>query len=275
MQSRGQLARHTFVRRVMEEMRPQLLQDLDNMPKDRTKLPAWREANRQGQTPAGRYLHRVGGRVFNLLRVLELLERSRYLLFRSPPVSRSRSVSLTRDEWAQYHFFVFTASLPAIVDCSLLLASETYQLGIPARLCSFDLLTSHDYVARSPVVKALKSLRSGLQGHIQRRHRYLHRGEEPDVGELTDPEWLMDLKQITFLQGTGDVSIDRKLLSRAWQDTLREIRPSLDAAEQCAYSGTDGVLTSLLPQLATRLALFGPVQRGGGAVQQGVDAVEA
>ena len=184
-------------KRVIEEFRPLTLAALETMPKDRSKEKAWRVSNQANLSPAGRYRHVVMWRTTNLRRMFELLRRARSLLVRAPPALRSRKLRLDRSDWTQYHFFVLTTCFPAITDCCLLLAAETYQLGLPPRLCSFDLVTSHQWIGRSRVAKTLKALRRGLEAHTQRRHRYLHRGEEADFGELTDPEWLVNLRQIT------------------------------------------------------------------------------
>jgi len=245
----------------MATARPLLLDVLDTIPKDHSKLEAWRESNRASMTAAGQYRSHIMWRVQNLLRMFERLGRARQLLLRSPPQSRSPTNRLDRSDWTQYHFWVFTACLPAILDCCLLLTASICQLGIPPRLCSFDLITSHEWLSGTGLPRALKSLRKSLAGHTQRRHRYLHRGEEPDFGELTDPEWLMDLKQVTFLHGLGDVPIDKRLLAGAWRATLRELRPVLDSAERSALEGTDGVLQALSPHFERRVQLLGNTLR--------------
>jgi hypothetical protein len=244
----------------MEEARP-LLDVFDTIPKDHSQLAAWRESNRTSMTQAGHYRHLVMWRTINLLGMFERLERARYLLLRSPPATRSRTTRLDRADWTQYHFWVFTACLPAITDCCLLLTANVYQLGIPPRFCTFDLVTSHDWLKGTGTSRALKSLRKGLEDHTQRRHRYLHRGEAPDIGELTDPEWLMDLRQLTFLHSVGEGSVDKRLLTGAWRVTLRELRPVLGAAESSALDGTEGVLKVLLPQFERRAQLLGQMLR--------------
>jgi hypothetical protein len=267
MRAYHQLARHPFVSYVSDSVEPVLLragEDFGTVPKDYSDRQAWRAKNRARYTPAARFLGIIMGRTFNLLRMFEQLERARYLMGRSPRILGSGENSIDRSQWTQYHFFVFTASIPAIVDCCLLLAAETYRLGLPPRLCSFDLVTSHEWIAPD-VVKALKKLRADLQKDVQRRHRLLHRGEEADIGELTDSEWLLDLNAMTLVDSAGRGGIDRRLLATAWRGTVRQLQHALDTTEAAALDGTQRLLSALLPQLKDTMESLGPLVGGSGS----------
>jgi Cthe_2314-like HEPN len=253
------IVKHAFVKRVFEEGRPIVVSALKKMPKDRSKQKAWRAENQAKLTAAGRYRHIVVWRTGNLLRMFEVLGRARYLITRSPGALKSSKVRLNRNDWTQYHFLVFTGCFPSILDCCLLLVADTYQLGVPPRLCSFDRVTSHQSISGSKVAKALKSLRRAVENETQRRHRYFHRGEEPDLGELADPEWMMDLKQITAAHELTGLHLDAGILNMAWQATLRDLGPFLDSAEAASLQGVTAILDALLPLFETRARVLGSV----------------
>jgi hypothetical protein len=264
------LVHHPFVAYVRDSIHPLLLQaatDLRAVPKEYSPREAWRAKNRAKQTPAARYLSFIMGRTFNLLRMFEQLERARYLLGRSPGALRSKTRGPNRSEWTQYHFFVFTATIPAVIDCCVLLTADTYGFGIPPRLCSFNLVTAHQWIAGSEVVKALKALSAGLQKDVERRHRLVHRGEEADIGELTDPEWLLDLNALTLIDGAREVTIDRRLLATAWRGTVQDLQSALGSTEAIVVEGTQRVLAALLPRLRSTARSLGPIvpHESGGA----------
>ena len=192
----------------------------------------------------------------NLNHVLERLRQARYLIARSPGLYRKRDFSINRNDWSDYHFYVYTTSLASVLDCTLLITAEVFMLGLQPRHCTFDVITQHGWLAGSPLPRALRALKKSLEHHIHRRHRFVHRGEESSFDDLTDPDDLLQLRTLTFLSDRGSDLIPRHTLSSIWKLQIREVRDNLDAIETEVLQKASDVLGYLLPVYEKYAASF-------------------
>jgi hypothetical protein len=230
---------------MLETLRPRLLGSLGNQRQQNERIEEWQARNRAAMTPRESYLHSVFFRATNLISVFDRLERARYFISRSPGSGRGRGFRIDRGTWTEYHFLVFTASLVTVVDCSVLLVSDAYRLGVPESHCKLDVITSNHWVKGSKAAAALRSLSKTLSEDVSRRNRYLHRGETADFGELTDPQFLKDLRMVTWVSGVADATVNAKEVAGLWKHALRELTPVLDASTQAALTGASEVFTAL------------------------------
>jgi hypothetical protein len=250
------LARHAFYVALLDDLKPLISRTRDAIPSDPKKLAEWRENNRASLSPSDHYLMQVFDRTNNLMHVINRLRRARYLLGRSPRPYNIRALSFNRGDWSDYHFFVYTTSLASVLDCALLLIATVFRLGLPPRYCTFDLITQHHRLAASNLPKHLRSLKKSLWHHIQRRHRYLHRGEESNIGELTDPDAFLYLRAATLVadafhhEFAYDGEIPAPILSNWWRLEFRQLRPLLEQSERDVFAKVSQVLDSLQPEVS-------------------------
>jgi hypothetical protein len=154
-----------------------------------------------------------------------------------------------RSDWVKYHLGYFTVSLASLVDVALRLTAHVYQLGLAQRWCTMEVVTSHERVRHGVTAKALRAVDAALQRFKERRNRHLHWGEDADPGELTDPEFFLNLGMITFVHAISPLKrIDAEWLREAWQEALGALRPVLVKAQQEAATALDRVLTALEPR---------------------------
>jgi phosphoenolpyruvate carboxylase len=256
------LTRHTFYIAVLDNLKPLITRTRDAIPGDPAKLAEWREKNRATLTTTDHYVMQVFERANNLMHIINRLRRARYLLGRSPSAYKSRGLSFNRDDWSEYHFFVYTTSLASVLDCALLLSATVFRLGLPPRFCTFDIVTQHHWLAKSNLPKHLRSLKKSLWQHIERRHRYLHRGEESNIGELTDPDAFLYLRAATLVadafhhEYSYNVEIPDPILSNWWRLELRQLRPLLEQSEKDVFTKVSQVLDSLQPVLNRQVHSF-------------------
>ena len=203
-------------------------------------------------------------RLENLIHVVERVTAARYLLERSPRPYRVRRAPFDHDQWTEYHFFVYTTSMASILDCALLLTSSVFDLGIPDRFCTFDVVTQHRVVADTSIPKLLDSLRKSLLQHTARRHRYLHRGQGSDIQELTKPSSFQYVEPITlfsiayrhkFPSEMFDVPNDLRVL---WgKIELVKLRPLLERSERDVFRKITGVFNGLNRVLERQVQIAG------------------
>lgn len=227
-------------------------------PSDRKELVEWRKGTRARMSGAERYYVDVFYRVMNLNHVLDRLKQARYLIARSPGSYRNRAFSINRNDWSDYHFYVYTTSLASVLDCALLITAEVFKLGLPPRHCTFDIVTQHDWLAGSQVPRTLRSLKKTLEQHIHRRHRYVHRGEESNFDDLTDPDDLLRLRTITFLADRGNHLIPRQTLSWLWKLQIKEVRENFNEIEEKVLQKASDVLECLLPIYEHNVNIYKP-----------------
>ncbi len=241
----------SFYQAMFENARKVMKRSLENPPKSQKNignaLAEWRKSGREKLTNADQYYVDVFYQVSNLNHVLDRLKQARYLIARSPKAFRNSSFSINRNDWSDYHFYVYTTSLASILDCALLITAEVFRLGLPPRHCTFDVVTQHRWVAGSEVSKALRSLKKTLDQHIQRRNRFVHRGEQSSFHDLTDPDGLILLRAVTFIGDRGTDLIPRKTVSSIWKLQMKELRQSLDGIEDRVLEKTYLFLERLLP----------------------------
>jgi len=228
----------------MEEMQPGLSRlDIKSLakPTDRT-----RKSNRQSLTDRERYATDVFRWFANLRRVFERIDHASHLMSRSPKTMASARHPLNVNDWTDYHFHAFTVSMHSVLDCSILLTSEVYRLGVPWRLCNVGNVLSNAHVAGTNAARALRGMQKSMETHRERRNRVLHRGEEADFGELTESsEWIANLRSFTFLQSQGEFLNLAAEVKTSWRYELQAVRPKLEEASRAAISDAKSLMTAL------------------------------
>jgi hypothetical protein len=232
-------------------------------PRDVKAHAKWRARNVARLSPAALYLQRLLVWINGLTTAFHRLEMARALLGKSPAQLGPKRTALDRNQWADYHFTVFTASLVTVSECCLLLVAEAYQLGIPPRLCSVDNVTSNRWVQNSAAHEALKKLAKTLTRERDRRNRYLHRGESVDFQEIDEIEdrgiW-MALGTITAAASMGVPILPDVTLGRMWRMQMGEILPRLDSLLREVRLDVNSVQKAVLEEAQRRLPALGAVK---------------
>jgi hypothetical protein len=236
-----------FFKKLLELLAPLFQRPLGTLPRDSKELAKFQKNNRSLFTPSEEYLMNVFQRATSLADIFSRLSQSVYLLSRSPKSIRMHGMKMNRNEWVEYHFFIYSTSLVSLLDCSLILIAEVYKLGLLPRHCTFDIITNHATIRGSKLSKILKKLRKELTSTTDRRHRILHRGESPDLGELTDALSFLQLRVMTVINATDDSMINKNNLSYIWRVLFKEVRPQLNIAIDSTRIIVSEILSYLLP----------------------------
>ncbi len=255
MSLQNRVAAHEITKLLLGHAQPRLLKIAQGLRKNQERIREFQRENRRMSTPVERYCLDGLSALHSVMHGLARIENARAFLKASPSGLKSKAARVNRDEWTEYHFAFWTVALASILDQALIATAQLLELGFPPRLCTLDNVSSHSTVGR-PTVSALRSLNRVLEGHKQRRHRILHRGEAANFGELTDPEFLADLRTITFV-ATADPSFgEEEAINRLWAHALKELMPELESAMDQMTTAVDGVLDSLLPSVRTKLLVY-------------------
>jgi hypothetical protein len=249
------VAGHKLTRLLFNANRPLLTHIADNLSKNRDRLQEFQEENRRNATSAQKYAVTAMRSINAITLGCQRVEQARALLNASPNGLRSRAARLPRDSWTEYHFAFWTVALASTLDLSLIATAQLLELGFPPRLCTMDIVTHHEFVG-SPISKALRALSATLEEHKQRRHRFLHRGETADFGELTDPDFLLDLRSITFASRLDATFVDKAFIRSAWAHALRELRPHLDKATAAVRDRLVTILDALASPVGQKLTTY-------------------
>lgn len=127
------------------------------------------------------------------------------------------------------------------------------ELGLAPQHCKLELFKAHVHVPKL-LYTALRDLDSAIDSHRLRRHRYVHRGRSPNIGEVispTDPSFMELLVAVGQLDET-----DPDLAAKAaatWHHFLPIGKPAMSRASRDAQKAVVRVLTALLPHWQERL----------------------
>jgi hypothetical protein len=222
---------------------------LHKAPRSEKALKKWRKSNRARMNAKERYLIDVFYRILNLSRVYDRLHYSRYLLRRSPTNFRSKQIKINWTEWTDYHFYVYTTSLASISDCLLLLIAQIFLLNIPDKYCTSKNVLGDRRIKGAVVHKSFLKLTNLLSQHIQRRHHYVHRGEESSLENYSSTgDVLMNLRTLSFLFDKGLTDkFSPKEITRLWKLQIREVEMKLDRSEKRIFRLISRIYRELKP----------------------------
>ena len=236
-----------FYKKLLEFLAPLFHRQVGSFPKDSRELARFQKIRRSLFSPSEEYLMNVFQRATSLTDIFSRLTQASYLLSRSPRSIRMHGMKMNRNEWVEYHFFIYSTSLVSLLDCSLILIAEVYQLGLLPRHCTYDIISNHATIRGSKLSKILKKLKKELISTTDRRHRILHRGESPDLGELTDALSFLQLRVMTLINATDDSMINKNDISHLWRVLFKEVRPRLNIAIDNTGIIVSEILSCLLP----------------------------
>ena len=168
---------HKFYAGILESMSSiYSIKDL-NPPKGAKEFKKWQRAGWDRLTHSQKYQVRVFHRLSNLSNVVDRLAQSRQLLNRYSKSFFGSRLTMSRNDWTNYHFFVHTTSLASYFDCLLLLAGQIFYLGLPDKQCTEKRIVKHKFSRRLGATQEFNAIKKVLKQHFDRRHRYVHRGE--------------------------------------------------------------------------------------------------
>jgi len=248
------IRQHAFSRELMDASTPLLKRVLGRRPHDSAEIEAWRVANRASMSISERYTWSVLGVMFAFHRVIERERAARTLILVSPARLRGTSGKLDRADWIEYHLSAHAVALTSLSDLCLHLTNRVYQLGLAPRYCKLDVITSNASISRTPIAKKLRALEKVLGDQKQRRNRYLHQGDEADIGSFTDAGFALDLKGLSVVQRVQPSPEIANILRQGWRWILRDLKPVLDAAAEAATEAVLPCFDAVHPRFTLTLA---------------------
>jgi hypothetical protein len=239
------ISTHTFATLVIKSASSIITKADDGVSKRKRLSKKWRQSSRARLSPYQIYKVDVFHRLSNLVRVYNRLLNSRYLLRRTPNYSSSKSIRITRNDWTDYNFYVYTTSLASIADCLLLLIAQVCILNIPDKRCTLKRVFANPGLKHSKIKKTFFTLNDRLEHHILRRHRYLHRGEESSLEDYSSSGDIVSVRNISFLADHGTTMLPPKTIKLMWKMHLRDIDIKLDREEQQIFKSVSTLLNQL------------------------------
>jgi hypothetical protein len=194
-----------------------------------------------------RYIIIVHQHMYNLANIIERIDYSHFLLCRAPYPNRTKAVAFNRNSWIDYNFYIYTTSLTGLLDCLILLTAKVFQIGFPPRLCSFELITNYQYIKNAKLKKDLCFLKEALKAHTSRRNRFIHRGDESNILELTDARQYYFLRGATELDNFNKLIMPRKTMQSMWKTQIKELKVNLSKDEAKILLMMKNILDELLP----------------------------
>jgi hypothetical protein len=236
---------HPFISLVVNEAATIIKERAGKRLKVKQIVDNGRKSNSNNLLVQERYCITVFYRIANFFHVYSRLRRARYLLIRAPIGLKSKSYPLTKNEWTDYNFYVYTTSLASIVDCLLLIISHVYSLNIPYKKCRTKNILEHPRIKNSNVHRAFSVLLNRLDKYTQNRHRYLHRGDESSLEDYSSSGRITSIRNISFLHDQGLSRLPDSAMRLLWKLRLDKINSKLDRDEEVIFRSVSNVLRLL------------------------------
>ena len=219
------LASHPFPKLAMDNLKP-LLEAASRELKEKKKL--------RNEEPAALYPHQwYDNDVFQstapLLQAFDNLELSCKFIRVFPSRQAFEKKRISQHAWIEYHYSHYVITLVSVFDICLVLTNSVFRLGNRDRDCKSDIIMKNDWVAQTPVVKALKKIYKEIRPHKENRNLHVHQGRIPKIARVMKSDTLDQLDMFSLVKMLGQPVVDGWLLKRAYAGQTKEICSRLDA----------------------------------------------
>ena len=127
-----------------------------------------------------RYIMEVFKAQSRIINTIESLQYIPLLLKRLPPKDFFDRHDLSKAKYFQYQLENHIIRISTIYDQMVLFVNASYQLGIPEKKCSEDLIVNNKHTKNTDAIKCLKDCKKAIVGIITARNLIVHRGEFED-----------------------------------------------------------------------------------------------
>lgn len=247
---------HLLFHSIQSAVEPALALTMVKRPSDPAELDRWLAKNRAQLSDATRYGLGVLQSYSGLIRLITRAEHCFHLVQTTPARLRGPSGRINREEWADLMLTGHAAAIAALLDGSLLLSNSVYRLGLAPHHAKFDVVTSHAQIEGTETERKLRALKSRIQDVATRRNRYLHRGEEADIAELTGIEYAHEFRGLSLLNRVSPKPEITRILRAGWREMRDLITEQLQAVTEDVEPALEAVLTTLAPRFNGQLELL-------------------
>jgi hypothetical protein len=140
------------------------------------------------------YAENVFKVIMNIVNTCKQLEFIPIFIRRYPLRKFYKAKGINQPQYIQYHYENHFLKISTIFDLSIILVSEVYCLGIPAKLTSLNQLVVNSHTKQSNSVKILKQFDKSIQGIRSIRNSISHRGDffDKDINDVDNYFFLWD-----------------------------------------------------------------------------------
>ena len=114
--------------------------------------------------------------ISDILNTIDQLEYVPIFLRRFPIRKYYAEEGISHPKYLRYHIENHFIRLSTLSDQIAILVNEIFNLGLPHKKCSIELLLEIKHLKNTEILKLLKSLRKGIQGVKTIRNDIIHRG---------------------------------------------------------------------------------------------------
>jgi hypothetical protein len=180
----NQIYNNNFVKKVINNSTEIIQQD----PLTAEDIKRYRLGKSPRKRKKSRYTKYNTDIFYRLTRILETLDdlRAVQIFLKQYPYSKTlRKNRITRTAYAIYHIEVYFLKVTSLKDKLALLTNDVYDLGLPEKRVTLDLLADMKQLKNSQVVSLLKTFSKAISEITSQRNIIAHRGKYDDK-ELTE-----------------------------------------------------------------------------------------
>ena len=113
-----------------------------------------------------------------LVSIFDRLAWIRGMTSRSVHTRKNEKRSVLLQEWTLYNYEHYTVLYQTILEVSLLLANEVFNLGNPYRKCSYSTVCDNTHINSTGVHRILEKLKDTTEKHHEGKNLLVHQGEQ-------------------------------------------------------------------------------------------------
>ncbi|MBC8274084.1 MAG: hypothetical protein H8E40_03855 [Chloroflexi bacterium] len=182
-----------------------------------------------------------------LQRVSTTEEALRYIQ-RVPSFTECAERDITQRGWFEYHYSHYVIAVVSLYDIALILVNAVLQLGNPDRLCRSNIIKSNQWVRDTDIGAALVRLERSIQPYKEHRNLQVHRGDSPNLIEVTQSENLDLANLVSFAQSSSDTPlVEEKFLDLVYSHEAGQLSNELQSQFGEVGAALSVLLDHLLP----------------------------
>jgi hypothetical protein len=177
----------TFITPIIEKISPELIKEVEETgkpPRKRTTTLGFSEI----------YHLLVFQKATAIIDCMERLENSLIFIEELPKPRTYEKKGIHHFSWLDYHYSYFVVIFVSLYDTALILTNIIFRLGIPEHECKPNIIQENEWVKLTSVRKTLINLGRITSKFKGTRNFFVHRGEIPDISNVTGSEMLEFLK---------------------------------------------------------------------------------
>ncbi len=257
-----ELLSHPFAKAVLAAMQPHLENSIGRIQaslRDYGTMPA-----KVNDDDSDAYYWVVGRRLIAVTGRLERLRQAAKLIAHNPSPALQSAFGADRGSWIEYNYAAYSIALASIGDIVLLMTNDVFALGLSKKNCTADVIKTNKWVRATEVKDALDELEKLIEGHRHVRNLYLHRGEGPDLTEISDTGAYQYLQFLAVAQEVAPDIQRGKVIRRGYSDEADSLTARLETEISQTARALQRLFDTFNPIYSHRrtLSLLPPKPRG-------------